>query len=72
VVPIAPPGARRSGRRAWSRRPTHLGRPPAEGKLKPAVGKVFPLAEAAQAHRFLEENTLGGAGSLVGQVLLAP
>jgi NADPH2:quinone reductase len=44
----------------------------AEGKLKPPVGKVFPLAEAAAAHRFLEENTLHGAGTLVGKVLLAP
>ena len=44
----------------------------AEGKLKPPVGKVFPLAEAAAAHRFLEENTLHGAGTLVGKVLLVP
>jgi NADPH2:quinone reductase len=44
----------------------------AEGRLKPPVGKVFPLAEAAAAHRFLEENTLHGAGTLVGKVLLVP
>ena len=43
-----------------------------EGKLRPPVGKVFPLAEAAQAHRFLEENTLHGAGTLVGKVLVTP
>ena len=42
----------------------------AEGKLHPPVGKVFPLAEAAAAHRLLEENTLHGAGTLVGKVLL--
>ena len=42
-----------------------------EGKLHPPIGKVFPLAEAAQAHRFLEENTLQGAGTLAGKVLLS-
>jgi NADPH2:quinone reductase len=44
----------------------------AEGKLRPPIGKVFPLAEAAQAHQFLEENTLRGAGTLVGKVLVTP
>jgi NADPH2:quinone reductase len=44
----------------------------AEGKLKPPVGKVFPLAQAAEAHRFLEENTLKKAGTLVGKVLVTP
>src|SRR5262249_11249674 len=44
----------------------------AEGKLKPPVGKVFPLAEAAAAHAFLEANTLHGAGTLVGKVLVTP
>ena len=44
----------------------------AEGKLRPPVGKVYPLSEAAAAHRFLEENTLHGAGTLVGKVVLTP
>jgi NADPH2:quinone reductase len=44
----------------------------AEGKLRPPIGKVFPLAEAAEAHRFLEESTLHGAGTLVGKVVLVP
>jgi NADPH2:quinone reductase len=44
----------------------------AEGKLKPPIGRTFPLAEAAAAHRFLEDNTLHGAGSLVGKVLIVP
>jgi NADPH2:quinone reductase len=44
----------------------------AEGKLRPPVGRTFPLAEAAAAHRFLEENTLHGAGTLVGKVLIVP
>src|SRR5947209_3677815 len=43
-----------------------------EGKLKPPVGKAFPLSEAAAAHRLLEENTLGGAGTLTGKVVLVP
>jgi NADPH:quinone reductase len=44
----------------------------AEGKLKVHIGKTFPLAEAAAAHRFLEENTLGKAGTLTGKVVLLP
>ena len=44
----------------------------AEGKLDVPIGKVFPLAEAAAAHRFLEENTIGGAGTLTGKVLVTP
>jgi NADPH2:quinone reductase len=42
----------------------------AEKKLHPPIGKVFPLAEAAAAHRLLEENTVGKAGSLTGKVVL--
>lgn len=44
----------------------------ASGHLHPPIGKTFPLSEAAAAHRFLEENTLGGAGNLTGKVLLLP
>ena len=40
------------------------------GKLRPQVGRTFPLADAAQAERFLEENALHGAGSLTGKVVL--
>ena len=40
------------------------------GQLKPQVGRTFPLADAAQAERFLEENTIGGAGTLAGKVVL--
>ena len=39
-------------------------------QLKPIVGRTFPLAPAAEAHRFLEENTLKGAGSLSGKVVI--
>lgn len=42
----------------------------AEGKLRPLVGRVFPLAEAAEAERFLEANTLGQAGTLAGKVVI--
>jgi NADPH2:quinone reductase len=42
----------------------------AEGKLKPPIGRTFPLSEAAAAHRLLEENTLGKAGTLTGKVVL--
>jgi NADPH2:quinone reductase len=42
----------------------------AGGKLKPLVGRVFPLDEAAEAERFLEQNTLGGAGTLSGKVVI--
>lgn len=41
-----------------------------EGKLKALVGRVFPLAEAAEAERFLEANTGGGAGTLSGKVVI--
>ena len=41
-----------------------------QGRLKAVVGRVFPLAEAAQAELFLEENTIGGAGKLTGKVII--
>jgi NADPH2:quinone reductase len=41
------------------------------GLLKPLIGRVFPVAEAAAAERFLEENTLGRAGTLTGKVVVA-
>jgi NADPH2:quinone reductase len=44
----------------------------AEGKLKPVIGQSFPLSQAAAAHRLLEENTLHGAGTLIGKVILKP
>ena len=42
-----------------------------QGKLRPHVGRVFPLAEAAAAERLLDENTVGGAGTLSGKVVIA-
>lgn len=43
-----------------------------EKKLKPVVGKVFKLAEAAAAHRLQEENTLQKSGTLTGKIILTP
>jgi NADPH2:quinone reductase len=41
-----------------------------EGKLRPLIGRVFPLDEAAAAHRMQDENTLGKAGTLSGKILI--
>lgn len=41
-----------------------------EGRLKPLIGRVFPLEEAAEAERFLDQNTVGGAGTLSGKVVI--
>lgn len=40
------------------------------GQLRAVVGRVFPLAEASEAHRFLEANTLNHAGTLTGKVVI--
>jgi NADPH:quinone reductase len=44
----------------------------AEKKLHALIGRTFKLSEAAAAHRFLEENTLQKAGTLIGKVVLVP
>jgi NADPH2:quinone reductase len=44
----------------------------AEGKLHPPIGKTMRLSETAAAHRLLEENTLQGAGTLTGKLVLIP
>ena len=41
-----------------------------EGQLKPTVGRSFPLDSAAEAEKFLEANTVGGAGTLSGKVVI--
>lgn len=41
-------------------------------KWMPLIGKVFPLAEAAQAHVFQEQNTLEKQGVLSGKILVVP
>jgi NADPH2:quinone reductase len=42
----------------------------AERKLDVIVGQTFSLSDAAAAHRLLEENTLGKAGTLSGKVVV--
>jgi NADPH2:quinone reductase len=44
----------------------------ADGKLRAPIGRVFPLAETAAAQRLLEDNTLHGAGTLSGKVVVTP
>ncbi len=44
----------------------------AEGKLRPRIGKVLPLSQAAEAHRLQEENTLRMANTLSGKIVLTP
>jgi NADPH2:quinone reductase len=41
-------------------------------KLHIPIGKTFKIADAAAAHRFLEDNTLQKAGTLTGKVVLHP
>lgn len=40
------------------------------GQWKPQIGKSFPLEEAAAAHQMQEENTLAGAGTLSGKIVV--
>jgi NADPH2:quinone reductase len=44
----------------------------ASGQLKPRIDRVLPLAQAAEAHRLQEENTLQKAGTLAGKIVLTP
>lgn len=44
----------------------------AAGKLKPRIDRVFPLDQAAAAHRLQEENTVGKAGTLAGKIVVKP
>jgi NADPH2:quinone reductase len=44
----------------------------AEKKLEVLIGKRFPLAEAAAAHRLQEDNTLRNAGTLSGKIVVLP
>lgn len=48
-----------------------LNRWAADGRLKAVVGRKFPLVEAAAAQRFLEDNTMHGAGLLTGKVVVS-
>lgn len=44
----------------------------ARGRLRPRIDRILPLAEAATAHRLQEENTLHGAGTISGKIVLTP
>ena len=39
---------------------------------RPCIGAEFPLSEAITAHRLQEDNTLNGAGTLSGKIVLHP
>lgn len=43
-----------------------------KGTLKPLIGARFPLCDAIQAHQLQEDNTLSGAGTLSGKIVLTP
>ncbi|HEV7223903.1 MAG TPA: NADPH:quinone reductase [Pirellulales bacterium] len=51
---------------------TDINRWLASGQLKPRIDRVLPLAQAAEAHRLQEENTLQKAGTLAGKIVLIP
>ena len=44
----------------------------ADGRLKPRIDRVLPLAETAAAHLLQEDNTLGKVGTLAGKIVLRP
>ncbi len=43
-----------------------------EEKLRPVIGRVMPMSQTAAAHRLQEDNTLHGAGTLAGKIVLEP
>ena len=43
-----------------------------QGAMKARIGRRFPLARSAEAHGLQEENTLEGAGTLQGKIVLRP
>lgn len=44
----------------------------AAGKWTPMIGARFSLSETAAAHQLQEDNTLHGAGTLTGKIVLTP
>lgn len=44
----------------------------AEGKLKPRIDRVVPLEETPAMHKLQEDNTIHGAGTLAGKIVVRP
>ena len=44
----------------------------AAGLIKPNIDRVLPLSETAAAHQLQEDNTINGAGTLAGKIVLKP
>jgi len=44
----------------------------AKDRIKPKIDRVLPLSETAAAHKLQEDNTLHGAGTLAGKIVLEP
>jgi NADPH:quinone reductase len=42
----------------------------ADGAFRPVIGATLPLSQSADAHRLQESNTIGGAGTLTGKIVL--
>ena len=51
---------------------TELNRMLLEGTWQPLIGARFPLSQAAVAHQLQEDNTLNGANTLAGKIVLSP
>ena len=49
-----------------------LNRMLADGSYRPGIGAQFSLCDAAESHRLQEDNTLKGAGTLSGKIILRP
>jgi NADPH:quinone reductase len=43
-----------------------------EGKIKPNIDRVLPLADTALAHKLQEDSTVGKCGTLAGKLVLKP
>ena len=42
------------------------------GKLQPIIDRVVPLEETPAMHKLQEENTIHGAGTLAGKIVVRP
>lgn len=51
---------------------TDINRWLADGRLAARIDREMPLSEAAAAHQLQEENTIHGAGTLAGKIVLRP